>query len=390
MMNFQKLLIPTLVLVVCLSRSTAFSFSSSSNENNNALSSTKSYVEIFDPRTNVNVVLLGCLHGSLSSSEDVRYLMDSQTTDAVVLELCDARVGDFRREPVDEYTMNTFLEDMKEFWEMAQMTSRKKGPFAATATLLLGTMSLLQTNLSGFRAGLEFAVALDIAKEKPSCDVFLADQKIEDTMERIANLPAISLEMIKNNTIGVEAKLLKTALFGDQMLPKSTQVNMPQVMVRSKRAITDLARLTLPPIVISTFFLLSIFLAVNYLPFFQELQDLVLAEQLLIDDNSYNELMTNAASSGVDQQLEIALRILSSILTESLALAIGFLFVTLPAAKAIITERDVVLADGIRGACENVSSSGEKEARRIVVVLGLLHVNGVSKQLLDSGAVSAK
>ena len=67
----------------------------------------------------------------------------------------------------------------------------------------------------------------------------------------------------------------------------------------------------------------------------------------------------------------------------------------LPASKVIIYERDVCLAEEIEKACYNIggpssssSSQEQQKSSNIVAILGLLHVNGVAKQLLDKGAIS--
>mmetsp|Transcript_2969 Transcript_2969/g.4367 ORF Transcript_2969/g.4367 Transcript_2969/m.4367 type:complete len:359 (+) Transcript_2969:101-1177(+) len=334
--------------------------------------SSKSHVEIFDPKTNVKVVLVGCLHGSLSSSNDVRYLMESEPTDAVVLELCDARFGDLTRTTVEKYSRTVFAEDVADFFSLVQDTSVRKGPFTAAITFFLGAMSLLQTNLSGFRTGLEFVVAMDIA-EQMSCDVILADQDIDETMERISNVPSVSLEILKNNKIGDETRHLKCAVFGDSSLPNDAQVNMPRVMMRSKQAIVDLARLTLPPTLLVTLLTFTIAVAFH-LPLFVEQESLEL-------------LVTGFSQMNADERFQAMVKVLFSSLGDIIPLAIGYSLFALPAFKVIVSERDVCLAEGIKKACQKVSNR-KKGPSRVVAVLGLLHVNGVAKKLSDHSAVT--
>lgn len=333
-------------------------------------SKSKSYVEVVDPNTNVKVVLVGCLHGSLSSSNDVRYLLESEPTDAVVLELCDTRYEDLSAAPAEDYSMTVFADDMKDFWSMIQETSLRKGPITGAITLLLGTMSLLQTNLSGFRTGLEFVVAMDIAKQN-SCEVILADRDIDTTMERIGKLPSVSLDILKKNQIGQETRHLKCAVFGDSSLPSGAQVNMPQVMVRSKQAIADLARLTLPPILLVSLLTVGASLAFH-LPLFAEQETL-------------QQLVTGFSVMTSDEKIEAGMKVFFNSLGDIVPLIVGYPFFALPAAKVIVSERDVCLAEGIQKACEKVSMEKEGQSR-VVAVLGLLHVNGVAKKLIENNA----
>jgi hypothetical protein len=90
-----------------------------------------------------------------------------------------------------------------------------------------------------------------------------------------------------------------------------------------------------------------------------------------------------------DERLPIVLKIISTFLAKFVVFAAGYTVLAFPFSKVIIHERDVYLAEEIRKACGSIlDSSGGLRESRIVAVLGLLHVNGVAKQLLDSGAIS--
>jgi pheromone shutdown protein TraB len=69
---------------------------------------------------------------------------------------------------------------------------------------------------------------------------------------------------------------------------------------------------------------------------------------------------------------------LSEFLLEAALLAAAYLLVALPAVRVVLCERDEQLVHGIREACR-LSEKG-----RVVAILGLLHVNGVAKQLLTA------
>jgi hypothetical protein len=270
--------------------------------------------------------------------------------------------------------MDVFLEDVQDFWKFIQGTSEKKGPFVAAITFVLGITGLLQSNISGTKAGLEFAVALDIAEEN-GCTICLGDRGIDQTMERIGNIPSVALEMIKNNTVLQYTYLLKTAVVGDELLSNDTQISLPKVLVRNKGAVTDLGRLVLSPILIATCFALSVGSALN-LPLYAQ-------------QDSLDLLLDTVTLTTFDERLPIVLKIISTFLAKFVVFAAGYTVLALPFSKVIIHERDVYLAEEIRKACGSIlDSSGGLRESRIVAVLGLLHVNGVAKQLLDSGAIS--
>lgn len=343
------------------------------------MASTRSFVEIYNPTTNTKILLLGCLHGSLSSSRDVQCVLKPPGVDAIVLELCETRIKDLTRVTVDEYTKEIFWEDVQDFCKFIQDTNEKKGPLVAALTFVLGMTSLLQTNISGVRAGLEFAVAMDIAEEE-AIPIVLGDRRIDQTMERISNLPSVSLEMIRNNTIGLYTKLLQTAVLGDRLLPNNTQISLPKVLIRNKGAITDLVRLALSPILIATVFSISVGI-LFHLPLYAEQESI--------------EILMDTATLTFDERLPIVIKIISSVFTELFVFTAGYTILALPASKVIIYERDVCLAEEIEKACYNIggpssssSSQEQQKSSNIVAILGLLHVNGVAKQLLDKGAIS--
>ena len=65
-----------------------------------------------------------------------------------------------------------------------------------------------------------------------------------------------------------------------------------------------------------------------------------------------------------------------------IVLWLGYVALALPATRVILCERDDQLADGIRAACKSAVGD-KKENATVVAVLGLLHVNGVAKRLLQ-------
>ena len=188
--------------------------------------------------------------------------------------------------------------------------------------------------------------------------------------------------------IARESTSLTCAIGGDDAI-RPHQINMGESLTRSKEVRDDLLRLTLPPAIgISVF--------TNVLS--QAFQAAILAASVIPASNanvnsdvvammSYSSLL--ASYTWNDALMEIG--------TSVVILALSYLFVVLPAAQVIISERDDQLARGIDTACKVVSqrvaastaqdrSNGDDTSTcnaRVVAVLGMLHVNGVAKRLLD-------
>lgn len=327
---------------------------------------TSSFVELIEPETNCRVILLGCLHGSQSSASDVRDLFE-QGVDTVVLELCASRVADLRRQQPALLSSRAERQfSLANFINMVAKTAEKRGLGSGAAAAVLGGASGLQTALSGFEAGLEFTTALDLAKET-RCDVVLADQAVDETLSRVGSLPSTSLSMMFQEEGFFplkESNALQTAVFGDDAL-RPFQVNMGQVLTRNKAVVQELLKLTLPPMSLA---LLAGTVADHIVTLLFPQTQPQISWWTLVQDFSIPEMFQ---SVGMD--------VISSVLV----LLLGYVALALPATRVILCERDDQLTEGIRAACRNAVSSGEKENVRVVAVLGLLHVNGVAKRLLQ-------
>jgi len=174
--------------------------------------------------------------------------------------------------------------------------------------------------------------------------------------------------------IQTEFSNFKTALWGDDNLWKSgssTQIDVGKVLFRDTRVIGDLLRLTLPSLIITSVSFHFGFVAI----------DMLFSPQSAI--SSTTTLLTTADSFVPAPSSEIF-----DIITNTMALWGTFIFLALPLSKVILTERDSYLAQGVKNAIEIVSNKKtvplKENVSTIVVVLGLLHVNGVTKLLLNS------
>jgi hypothetical protein len=211
------------------------------------------------------------------------------------------------------------------------------------------------------------------------CDIILADREVSETLRRLEDLPAISMQsvlhLIKERN-SVELFDLQTAIWGDRKLRHTTtatagsmlgdaQIDVGKVLFRNPRATQDLCLSTILPLMIIS---ISVYALMSYTKY--------LLLSLLLGTTSHN----------VTSIFEHALLYT----TISIALLV---LLALPLTKIMLTERDQHLARGIRDACQVVQSkripSGATSdetyhgnAPAIVVILGLLHVNNVAKQLL--------
>ena len=405
----------------------------------------KSFVELYDPKTNTDIVLLGCLHGSLSSTIDVKQILLGESAsaerennneaatmplcakatenhrfpqqnprgdpvvpflpDAVVLELCGPRYKDLvesRSEIIEDYATYDFWKDMVLYWKR---TLKDNNPILALVKIAIGTTSLVQTNLSGIRAGLEFEVAIDIVedynKNNKEIRLVLGDRNIDETMERIGSLPSVSLDLLSGGSSSTDgndhwqspwssvnhaSERLWISVLGNSNLPLNAQICMPKVLLRNAQARNDLGRLLLLPAVAATFFaLLLAFIANGFEP------------------DPYDVLLWETISSSPlrspDFDLSTSLHAIGALATNSvwdvLALLAGYVVLALPASKVIISERDAVLVRSIvdtlelTKGCHRLDDSSEKR-HKLVAVVGLLHVNGVAEQLIERGCCSRK
>ena len=355
-------------------------------------SASQSYVTFNHPKTNTEVTLVGCLHGSSSSAKDVSQLLNQATTDVVVLELCPTRYKDLMKE-IDRRKTNE-MKSNGSYIKMVQRTVEARGVSTGIAAAVLGGASGISTFLSGFDPGLEFITAMEYVEDKSrerdekgcDVDVILADQMVDETLRRFGSLPSISFDMFQaylgsgfnwKHTYGEDAAVLANAVSGGG----DFQVDMRKALIRNKAVVLDLVRLTLP-----TFLFIE---SVNILlgSMFDDF-----AKMDAVDSNSLDfdlgTIMVDLASTMTSSDwCALAGDITFEILSSCLVLFLGYILVAVPTSKIILSERDNQLAKGIDDACKFASTKlldrGESDCGRVVCVLGFLHVNGVAKKLLQ-------
>ncbi len=415
---------------------------SSSHLAKNQNDETKPYLELIHKDTNTTIVLIGCLHGSTSSSNDVERILNQQPTDVVVLELCPTRFKDLKRYMLQkksssssssiqqEQSGSMFMNN--EYLEMVSKTIQTRGISTGIAAGILGGASSISSSLSGFETGLEFITAIEYVERhnkrnnscNDSCDIILGDRLVDETMKGVGSLPRISLNMwnqfinpsrssttlssttatptnVKFNwkeTYGIDANVASDAIFGDNKLKQAGyQIDMGKVLTRNENVKNDLLRLLLPTfafvqmtILLSNGSLLALAASTNNLSTLPQEMNMILDISLLMTDTDWNNLLVN---------------FIVEVITSGLILAIGYISLALPAVRVILTERDDQLTESIVAACkiastkqsrdvvegieeEEVNEDGIKRAKqgrakRVVAVLGLLHVNGIAKKLIE-------
>jgi hypothetical protein len=318
-------------------------------------------VEFTDPETGCQVVLVGCFHGSQSSARDVQEALlaneSDKPTNVVVLELCASRFADLRRDSVATKTRKGPW--ISRFAKMVRQTSEKRGLSTAAAAAVLGGFSGLQTALSGLEPGLEFTTALRYINSTNNTDFVLADQDVNEILNRLGQLPKTSASMWKDflstwnwnaSSFGKEAAVLKMALFGSSKLKQ--KMSLPSFLTRNEAALWELARVATPPVIL--------------------LQTLnLLAGQLLLGDVAEVPMAADLASPLLASSIPLA--------ADAAFILLTYLTVALPATQIILSERDDRLAAGVRSACALAGGTG-----RVVAVFGFLHVNGVAERILLS------
>lgn len=347
-------------------------------------------VELTDPETGCEVVLVGCFHGSPSSAADVQREVWSAPTDVVALELCASRFDDLNRmmEKTEEEKKVKTPRAVR-FVYLVGETIRTRGLSTGVATAVLGGVSGMQTALSGFTPGLEFSTAVEASKrqqQQTECDIILADQSVDETIEKVGKLPQVVTSMVqeirqKDSNMPLEdtqwgkmASHLSTALAGDtDLLEANYQVNVPRVVTRSRESISEMARLMVPPVVFTQMALILV-------------NQALFPEPMLDTNDGFLTLLLSFFWNPVVRfdPMAFVMDAIPHVLILSTMLTTAYAVLMVPVTQVILAERDDQLTDGIRAACRIANSKHQAEGKkgRVVAVLGLLHVNGVTKRMM--------
>jgi len=373
-----------------------------------AASRERSCIELIDPATGCEVILVGCFHGSPSSAADVEREVQASLTDVIVLELCESRFatlksnhGKNEQEQQQQEVIGVQEQQRRKqpwFVRLLQLvgdTIQKRGLSTGLATGILAGVSGLQTALSGFTPGLEFTTALELAEDNQECDIVLADQSVDETLEKLGKLPAVVRSMInevvtsssttksiQETEWGKMAEALRNALVGDPSLRDQYQVNVGQVVTRNSAVIQEMARLIIPPVIVTQLALIII----DQLLF--PLESAMAAEETIAP---MTQIATFALSPSFLLDFDPVAWLAEASLhvaTFAVVLSMAYCFFAVPVTHVILAERDDQLTSGIQSACRMAASKNLNDLNsrpgRVVAVLGLLHINGVAKRMLES------
>jgi len=275
------------------------------------------------------------------------------------------------------------------------------------------------------------------------CDLVLADQAVDETLRRVGSLPLESWEMWLDycggggggrgrlgrgdssilgegrdrfnwkQSYGTVSKYLSSAIWGDdewvldvtkrklelqmqtapldfnddtdnEQVEEETrlQLDMGKAVVRDKDVVIDLLRSTLPSLLLIQLITTVINTSLNQLYNGGGNDLAILSTKAMFDLTS---------SMSIDDFMKIGVDLSLDILTSGLVLFIGHIVVVLPMVRIILTERDDQLARGIDLACEIAAETAARDedksvqgsGGRVVAVLGLLHLNGVARRLIE-------
>jgi hypothetical protein len=423
----------------------------------------KCCVSLIEPTTNCTVILVGCFHGSAASAANVQAILDATKPRVVVLELCAQRYTGLQTKEPSSDEFSSVVPDSDETSRNRADTDRSVGtlrgrgqplhfslpwlrnlgpPGASSGSTvsntsntrvglvsaLLGAVSGVQSRLWQLQPGLEFTKAIDWVqrqgRDNPGyCDVILADQAVDATLARLAQVPNVatglwhdflsygcasktttatthsSLEDRYAATYGVPAQALHTALWGPRngstarLVPwvkqdsnaKVQSVTLLSFLTRSRAAIGELVRILAVPF--------WILLLGNTATAFMD--SATLASTSLGESQTAAEYLGEATDWAAGTGGTMAA--LLPLVWNAALLLWAHHALALPLTQVVLCERDDVLANGIRTACRHAkaqsapetttdivqsnSNDGDDSAVVVVAVLGLLHVNGVAQRL---------
>ena len=415
-----------------------------------AASTERSCIELIDPITGCEVVLVGCFHGSPSSAKDVEREVLMKPTDVIALELCASRFADLRKSMATLENANGMSTTQQHqhspkrqpylvrFVQFVADTIQRRGLSTGLATAVLGGVSGLQTALSGFKPGLEFTTALQLVQQQQqnnmndnyqqSCDIILADQSVDETVEKVGKLNRVVMKMMEEiistastTTINLEetqwgkmARALRNALVGDPTLRPQYQVNVGRVISRNNMVIAEMARLMVPPVILTQLALTI----VDRILFPPTAAEPVMADSITVMTAALalppflqmTNIEDNTNTNPVDVLAAMFVDALPHVVILGFMLTLAYSFLAVPVTQVILAERDDQLTRGIQAACrlavsknmqhDQINNSNDKaqykvdgafaqnhSPGRVVAVLGLLHINGVAQRLLAADQI---
>ena len=288
---------------------------------------------------NRTVLLVGCLHGSNSAVVDVLETIATSRPRAVVLELCHSRYKILQRNEANDFNADVTQATNRwpEWKSLVQAAFESGGPAQGAIAGLLA-LSLVFQPLS-FKRGAEFNAAIravrSLARETP-CDLILGDMDYEATMRRAASRKALFGDVRR-----LVPTLGKALGFAPPRQAELPAMNVLQVLTSPDSKVTlDAAQ--------------SLF---RYMPIL------------------FGLTIPLAAAGSLGNHEVVGLLSLLRTIFDILFAGFGILLVS-KLVETVLVERNLVLANATLRTAAIVP-----DGSYIVVVLGLLHVNGVASEL---------
>ena len=307
----------------------------------------KCSVSFVEPETGCEVTLVGCFHGSPSSAQDVQETLTQYPPKVLVLELCPDRFLSIQEQ--------LRKEDVATIPTKAPRRTETNTDWAVRSVggILRLVNRVQSTVFSGLTPGLEFVTAIQSC---PGTDIVLADQPVKETLRKLSRVPQFGLRSLRHGSPLRDSKGLGTALFGSK---DHVSVNVFDFGMRHRSAQKELAQWVLVPMSALVLPILGLATISND----------VLALSL--------EFPGNAEWNPSNFFPFVAVNVLMILLC--------YMGLVLPATRVVLHERDAILANGVLAACKVAKDeSGDTDPpSRVTAILGLLHVNGVTRRLLN-------
>jgi len=312
---------------------------------------------------NTRVHIVGCIHGSPTSSSYVEKVMNEVNPNAVIVELCEKRYKSLKedKEIIDN---NQIIETNPE----KEILSINNVGFLVYC---LSILTYSQRTLKIIPGG-EFITAMREA-EKRNIPILMGDEEVEKIISSLKNVgniksfisnPFSIIETIKSMTFSITGNH-QFVEFGKNDIKNSQWLNILPAFLREKNLVRDTFLLMspsiIPVLIVST---IATYLIENYESF------------------PFSNYFMNSVDNDTTDYLYQLGDILANIFTFYWALVVVNIF------RYVIVERDRIIAARIKNACEQISKEknndqDQDQTKDIVCVLGMLHCNGVAKYLLD-------
>lgn len=336
----------------------------SSNNNINFVQNEGPVIRFTIPKYNVRVHIVGCIHGSPTSKSYVEKVMNEVNPNAVVLELCQKRYLSLKE---DKDIIDNQIVETNHATEVLNINR------VGFLVYCLSILTYSQRSLKIIPGG-EFIAAMREA-ERRNISIVMGDEEVEKIICSLKSVGDIKSFIFKPLSILETLKSMAFSITGnhqfvefgkskDYDIKNSPWLNILPAFFRETNLVRDTLLLMSPSIIP----ILLVSTIANY----------VLENYESFPFSTY--LMSSVDNATTDYLYQIG-DIVANMFTFYWALVVVNIF------RYVIIERDQIIANRIKNACEQISKEEEKFdgklTKDIVCVLGMLHCNGVAKYLLD-------